>query len=273
METSIAIQQPAFQYYYATCDSPDDCNNDHPDRNIHFASQHPHPRLTVTSTLLAMTHKLRRPGASVSIPAPGSGVHIAVKVAQLQKQVQQQVTSTFTALSSGFTSRLKAASQKGGIFSGLMQTPTPTTTATAAATTATSPSTVSLSARSSLECSTMQSGRASLDLQEASARTSSSGGVSLQQTPSVLQSGYVRQGSVEAGPDPSTIFIHGLDQLVQRTYGQLRDSLKRQLAALLPSCIQAPPLAVVEQYMLEADDSAVGVSCVLQDSCCCVGDV
>lgn len=215
----------------------------------------------MTSTLLAMTHKLRRLGPSVSIPAPGSGVQIAVKVAQLQKQVQQQVSSTFTALSSGFTSRLKAASQKGGLFSGLMQAPTPTPTTTAAAT---APSTGSLSARSSLECSALQPGRASLDLQ--AMRTSSNGGVSSQQTPSVLQSGYVRQASVEAGPDPSTVFIHGLDQLVQRTYGQLRDSLKRQLAALLPSCIQAPPLAVVEQYMLEADDSALGVSCVQQNT-------
>ncbi|MEW5302046.1 MAG: hypothetical protein WDW36_004858 [Sanguina aurantia] len=226
--------------------------------------------LTVTSTLLAMAHKLRRVEVTAPTAPHNSGAQIvAVKVAQLQKQV----ASTFTALSSGFTSRLKAASSKGGLLSGLLQAPLPhlphTNTAAAAAPTA-PPAT-----RTSLDGARAASKRTLLDVQQAPAPSHtdltatavvdghsssgvSGGSVSSPPAPPSPQSVCVCAAPVAAGPDPATLFLHGLDQLVQRTYGQLRDSLKKQLAALLPSCIQAPPHAVVEQFMLEADDSALG---------------
>ncbi|MEW5317375.1 MAG: hypothetical protein WDW38_008677 [Sanguina aurantia] len=224
--------------------------------------------LTVTSTLLAMAHKLRRVEVTAPTAPHNSGAQIvAVKVAQLQKQV----ASTFTALSSGFTSRLKAASSKGGLLSSLLQAPLPHlphTNTTAA-------STAPPATRTSLDGARAASKRTLLDVQQAPAPSHtdltatavvdghsssgvSGGSVSSPPAPPSPQSVCVCAAPVAAGPDPATLFLHGLDQLVQRTYGQLRDSLKKQLAALLPSCIQAPPHAVVEQFMLEADDSALG---------------
>lgn len=235
----------------------------------------------MTSTLLAMTHKLRRVEVIAPTAPHNSGAQIvAVKVAQLQKQV----ASTFTALSSGFTSRLKAASSKGGLLSSLLQAPLPHLPPTNTTAASTAPPTT----RTSLDGSRAVPKRTSLDSQEVPAplhtesaatavvdgHTSSNvsgSSVSSPPAPSVLQSGYVCEVPVAAGPDPATLFLHGLDQLVQRMYGQLRDSLKKQLAALLPSCIQAPPHAVVEQFMLEADDSALGVSALpVCQHCACL---
>ncbi len=61
------------------------------------------------------------------------------------------------------------------------------------------------------------------------------------QVPDLASSSHAGSSNGAEGPSPAHAFRHQLDQLVVSAYCLVRDTMKKQVAPLLPLCVCAPP--------------------------------